>query len=150
MNAALPTLRLRDWPERLAALFAARAAQPFVWGEFDCCLFAADAVLAVTGHDPAADLRGTYTTAAGATRVLERFGGVAGVAIARAGRVVPVAMAQPGDVGLSHFDAGRPALAVWGGSAWHVAGALGVVVVPTATVVRAWRCTAEPMETAGA
>lgn len=146
--SALPAHRLRDWPDRLAALFAARAAEPFAWGRHDCCLFAADAVLAVTGHDPAADLRGAYTTAAGAARVLEPFGGVAGVAIARAGRVVPVALAQPGDVGLSHQDPARPTLAVWGGGAWHAAGAVGVVVVPTETVVRAWRCTAEPLEVA--
>jgi hypothetical protein len=146
MSAGLPTRRLRDWPERLAALFAARQGQPFAWGAHDCCLFAADAVLAVTGHDPAADLRGTYATAAEAARVLGQFGGVAGVAIARAGRVVPASLAQPGDGGLSHHDAARPALAVWGGGAWHAAGPVGVVVVPPEAVVRAWRCTAEPME----
>jgi len=145
MNPHLAVNRLRDWPERLAALFAARADQPFAWGLHDCCMFAADAVLAVTGHDPAADLRGSYTTEAGAARKLARYGGVAGVAIAHGGRVVPVALAQPGDVGLSYQDPARPALAVWGGGAWHAAGALGVVVVPTDTVVRAWRCTAEPM-----
>ncbi len=146
MSPHLPTQRLRDWPERLAALFAAREAQPFEWGVHDCCLFAADAVLAVTGHDPAADLRGMYSTETGAARVLRRYGGVAGVAIAHAGRVVPVALAQPGDVGLSQHDPERPALAVWGGAAWHAAAPLGVVVVPAGAVVRAWRCTAQPME----
>lgn len=148
--STLPTHRLRDWPERLAALFAAREAAPFTWGVHDCCLFAADAVLAVTGHDPAADLRGTYTTAAEAVRVLGQHGGLVGIAIARAGRVVPVALAQPGDVGLSHHDPDRPALAVWGGSSWHGAAAVGVVALPPGAVVRAWRCTAEPMEAPGA
>lgn len=142
--SGLPSQRLRDWPERLAALFAARAAQPFEWGVFDCCLFAADAVLAVTGHDPAADLRGTYSTEAGAARVLRRWGGVDGIAVARAGRVVAAGLAQPGDVGLSHHHPELPALAVWGGSAWHAAGPAGLVVVPPEAVVRAWRCTAEP------
>jgi hypothetical protein len=142
----LPTQRLRDWPERLAALFAAREAAPFEWGVHDCCLFVADAVLAVTGHDPAADLRGTYTTAAEAVRVLGQHGGVAGIAIARAGRVVPVALAQPGDVGLSYHDADRPALAVWGGAAWHAAAPVGVVALPPDAVVRAWRCTADADE----
>jgi len=145
MSTTLPTQRLRDWPERLAALFAASAARPFEWGRFDCCLFAADAVQAVTGHDPAADLRGRYRSKLGAARVLGRFGGVAGVAAARAGLEVPPAMAQPGDVGLSHHQPGQPALAVWGGSAWHAVGAgAGLVVVPASAVVRAWRCTAEP------
>ena len=145
MNAQLPTQRMRDWPERLAALFAAREAQPFEWGAHDCCLFAADAVLAVTGHDPAADLRGTYRTAAQAAQVMERFGGLAGVAIERAGRVVPVALAQPGDVGLSRHDMPRPTLAVWGGTAWHAAAAVGLVVVPTEAITRAWRCTSDPL-----
>lgn len=140
--SALPTHRLRDWPERLAALFAASAARPFEWGSFDCCLFAADAVLAVTGHDPAADLRATYSTEAGAARVLRRHGGVAGVAAARAGREVSPALAQPGDVGLSHHNPELPALAVWGGCAWHQAGAVGLEVVPAESVARAWRCTA--------
>lgn len=144
MNPRLPTQRLRDWPERLAALFAARAAAPFTWGRFDCCMFAADAVLAVTGHDPAVDLRGAYVTEAGAARVLARHGGVAGVAAAYAGLEVPPALAQPGDVGLSHHNPELPALAVWGGSAWHAAAGVGLVVVPAETVERAWRCTAEP------
>lgn len=146
MSPFLPVHRLRDWPERLAALFAARAEQPFEWGVHDCCMFAADAVLAVTGHDPAADLRGSYVNELGAARKLARYGGVAGAAIAHGGRVVPVALAQPGDVGLSLQDAAQPALAVWGGGAWHAAGQVGVVVVPTECIVRAWRCTAEPME----
>lgn len=143
MNHLLPTQRLPDWQPRLAALFAARAAEPFTWGRFDCCLFAADAVQAVTGHDPAADLRGTYSTAAEAVRVLERVGGVAGVAIRRAGPVIPAQLAQAGDVGLSLLDPERPALAVWGGAAWHAAGTIGLATVPASAVVRAWRCTAQ-------
>jgi hypothetical protein len=146
MNTTLPAQRVRDWPERLAALFAARERVPFTWGQHDCCLFAADAVLAVTGHDLAADLRGTYSTAAEAARVLAGLGGVAGIAIARAGRVVPTALAQPGDVGLSHHEPSRPALAVWGGTAWHAAAPVGVVALPADAVVRAWRCTVSPDE----
>ena len=142
MNHALPTQRLPDWQPRLAALFAARQAEPFAWGRFDCCLFAADAVLAVTGHDPAAELRGTYATEQEAAHVLRRVGGVAGVAIRRAGPVVVPQLAQPGDVGLSMLDPERPSLAVWGGGAWHAAGTIGLAHVPAEAVVRAWRCTA--------
>ncbi len=36
------------------------AAMPFIWGETDCMLCLADWVLHVKGHDPAADIRGTY------------------------------------------------------------------------------------------
>lgn len=143
MNSDLPLMRLRDWPERLADLFKTREHEPFKWGTHDCCIFAADAVLAVTGYDPAADLRDTYSSATEAAKVLERFGGVAGVAIKRAGRVVSALAAQPGDIGLSRYEDDRPTLAVWGGNAWHVAGATGLVVVPTDAVLRAWRCTSE-------
>lgn len=39
----------------------ARAAEPFVWGANDCCLFPADAILAFTGYDLAEPFRGRYT-----------------------------------------------------------------------------------------
>ena len=141
----LPTQRLPDWQTRLAALMASRRTTPFAWGGQDCCLFAADAVLAVTGHDPAADLRGTYTTATDALRVLNKAGGVAGVAIKRAGPVVAVALAQPGDIGLLKLDVPNPlaatALAVYGGSCWHAPGEHGLTSYPESAIVRAWRCT---------
>lgn len=54
--------RFADWPQRLAQFFLERRAQPFRWGKNDCGLFAADAVLAITGVDLAADLRQTYRT----------------------------------------------------------------------------------------
>lgn len=117
---------------------------PFAWGRHDCCLFAADAVRAVTGHDPAADLRGTYATAAEAAAALARAGGLVGLAIARAGRVVPTAAAQPGDVGLLEPGGGeRPALAVCAGPHWLAPGRIGLVGHPAALVRRAWRCTGD-------
>lgn len=141
-TATLPTRRLAYWQVHLAALIATRLQAPFAWGENDCCLFAADAVLAVTGHDPAADLRGTYATAEQAAQVLRRVGGVAGVAISRAGPVVPVALAQPGDIGLLTQGVDHPALAVYGGTVWHAPGAAGLQSHLPAAVSRAWRCTA--------
>lgn len=140
--STLPAQRLPNWQARLAALMAQRRRAPFAWGVHDCCLFAADAVLAVTGHDPAADLRGTYATQDEAQAVLAAVGGVAGVAIQRAGPVVPTALAQPGDVGLLLAPGLHPALAVFGGTAWHAPGARGLVTHPAAYIVRAWRCTA--------
>lgn len=65
--------RLPDWRERLAAFIARRRTQPFVWGASDCCLLAADAALAITGHDYAAPLRG-YDSAFGAARRLLELG----------------------------------------------------------------------------
>lgn len=71
---------------------------PFAWGVNDCCLFAADWVLAATGRDIAADYRGRYTTALPAMRFVELGGGVEAMIERAGGQVVHPAMARRGDV----------------------------------------------------
>ena len=48
-----PIRRLPDWTARLAGVIRAGEDAPFAWGTFDCCLAAADAMLATTGVDAA-------------------------------------------------------------------------------------------------
>lgn len=134
--------RLRTWQSNLAALFAERRRAPFRWGVHDCCLWPADGVLAVTGVDPAADLRDTYATEAEAEAVLAAHGGLVEIAIARLGPVIPTDLAQPGDVGLLIVPAGeRPSLALYGGGGlWWVPGPRGLVEVFPDKIARAWRC----------
>lgn len=131
--------RLHDWQQRLHDCVAERMERPFAWGVQDCCLFAADCLHAVTGVDPAADLRGTYSDAQGAARVLGFLGGVVDLAIRHCGPVIPTALAQPGDIGLTTQD-GRQTLAVCTGMHWHVPAAAGLVALDAAQVSRAWRC----------
>ena len=70
----LPAMqRLPDWRARLGAHIAAHRTRPFAYGAHDCATFAAGAVQAVTGSDPAAGLTG-YTTRAGGLRRLRRNG----------------------------------------------------------------------------
>lgn len=45
----------------------------FKWGTNDCCLFTADAVIAMGGPDLAAKVRGKYSTEIGAKRVLSKM-----------------------------------------------------------------------------
>ena len=66
--------RRDDWPERLDAFIRARRARSFAWGQHDCALFAADAVEAMTGNDPAAVFRGGYDSAAGALKAIRAAG----------------------------------------------------------------------------
>lgn len=66
--------RRDDWLPRLHGYLRDTARAPFAWGRYDCALHAAGAVEAVTGHDPAADFRGRYTTPRGAVRVLRKAG----------------------------------------------------------------------------
>lgn len=133
----MSTPRLPDWQPRLQALIQQRLAQPFSWGAHDCCLFVCDGIEAITGHDPAADLRG-YSTEREALRLLQAHGGVRGLAESRAGESVPVLAAQVGDVGLLPLD-GRDTLALCGGAHWLAPGAAGLVALPLDTAVAAWR-----------
>lgn len=138
----VPAARLRDWQSRLAALVRQRRHMPLQWGVHDCCLWAADAVQAVTGVDIAADVRGTYSTAEQAQAVLQAHGGLVELAIARLGPVVRTTdLVQAGDVGLCRVADEPVAVVCGGGNVWLAPGAAGLLVVPGAEVRRAWRCT---------
>ena len=63
-----------DWHVRLDTFIRENLLTPFEWGKFDCCLFVADAVEAMTGTDFAAPFRGRYTTATGSARALKKYG----------------------------------------------------------------------------
>jgi hypothetical protein len=134
-----PTLhRLPAWQTRFAVLCQQRAAAPFAWGVHDCCLWAADAVHAITGHDFAAAQRGTYATTAEAARVLQAAGGVRGVATRALGAPMPAALAAVGDVVLLEQE-GRELLAVCNGLEALAAGPTGLVPVPMRQALAAWR-----------
>lgn len=75
MSSQVQTLRrLVDWPQRLAVALESRRDTPYSWGTNDCAIFAADMVLASTGHDLAAPFRGRYKTQAGSRRILKALG----------------------------------------------------------------------------
>ena len=125
------------WHQRLDALVSTSLRLPFAWGVHDCCLFAANWVLAATGTDPAADVRGTYSTAAQASALVQRLGGLQALG-ARAGAAVAPLLAQAGDVGLVH-DGERDLLAVCTGPHWVAPTRRGLAVLPFNTATLAWR-----------
>lgn len=128
--------KLPDWAQRLDALVAQAQLRPFEWGVHDCCLWAADAVQAQTGLDPAADLRGTYSDAAGAARVLRAHGGLRGVAV-RGGAPIAPLFAATGDVGLVR-DERRPLLAVCAGIHWLAVTSAGLRALPFSAALMVW------------
>lgn len=134
------TARLLDWQVRLEACLAERWARPFAWGQQDCALCAADCVLACTGVDPAARLRGTYSNAAGAAAVLRTHGGLVAIAARNLGAEVAPLCATLGDVGLV-ANGGRECLAVCTGPVWLAPGPNGLTPFPPECVTRAWRLT---------
>lgn len=133
--------RLSDWPERLAGKINASRNQPFVWGENDCCLFAMDCVNAITGVDLAKPYRG-YSTQIQALRMLNKNGGVAGIADVVAEKYnipeIQPLKAQRGDVCL--FDIGRgDTLGIVAGEHIFAPGADGLIGFPILQAVRTWR-----------
>lgn len=130
--------------EALSALLAARRHAPFAWGVHDCCLFAADAIRAQLGTDPAQHLRGRYATALQAQRVIAMCGGSL-QAIASAALGEPLRgplLACSGDVGLVASptpDGPGEVLAVCLGEWWQVPGRDGLGLRPLRDGLMAWR-----------
>lgn len=91
-------LRPAGAAHRLHELVLDRHDKPFVWGIRDCCLWAADAVHAVTGRDMASDLRGSYWSARQAMRVVRDLGGLPALVTSRMGPPIDVDEAIDGDV----------------------------------------------------
>jgi hypothetical protein len=137
LHDAIADLQPCAWRQQLDALIASRMAAPFAWGAHDCCLFAADAVLAQTGEDPAAEFRVTYADAREALELLTELGGLSAVA-ARAGDPIAALCAQVGDIGLVEHD-GRELLAVCAGPVWLVPAEQGLAALPIDSATSAWR-----------
>lgn len=116
-----------NWPEALAGIIDARRNELFEWGRNDCALFAADAVLAMTGIDLAENLRG-YKSASGATRKIKAAGGMRQLASSLTEK--HPGMAQRGDVVLVEID-GRETFGIVAGNAkWCAPGVDGLVFRP--------------------
>jgi hypothetical protein len=69
--------RLAEWEKRFGYFLLDHAAHPrgFEWGKFDCALFAADCIIAITGVDIASELRGHYKSYNSARRIMRRTAG---------------------------------------------------------------------------
>lgn len=131
--------RYMDWDKRLAHFLAANRTRPFRWGEWDCCLFAADAVHAITGHDYAAAYRGKYSTELGAVRALKRYGqgSLAATMDALLGNRVAACTAMRGDVVAVDTPSGD-ALGVVFNGIWLVQPS-GLCCIPAHQAKLCWR-----------
>lgn len=92
-------MRLADWEARLSDYLTGVAGEAYSYGQHDCALFAAGAVLAMTGNDPAVEFRGRYSTAAGSLKALKKYGaGDLEATIASKFEAKPIGFAQRGDL----------------------------------------------------
>lgn len=133
-------IRFEDWPNRLAEFMKGAEKRPFSWGEWDCCLLAADCVLALTGTDPASDVRGRYTTRLGAARLIKGdFPGLIRRITATHGMAeINPRLAQRGDVCLVDSPMGE-ALGICVGAWIACAGPDGLTLLPLKSAICAWR-----------
>ncbi|MHA1180967.1 DUF6950 family protein [Enterobacter ludwigii] len=115
-----------DWHNRLIAVIRAAEKRPFLWGEHDCCLFAADCAEAMTGDNFANGWRGTYDSETGAKKALLRGGGSLENVLAKYLDEVPVKLAQRGDIAVVENSGTRCAGVIYGGAVW-VPGEAGLV-----------------------
>lgn len=90
---------------RLDRFLLDHAHAPFAYGRFDCCLFVADAIHAMTGTDIAARFRGRYHSRKSAHQAIKTYCGKPSVRtlIERAATehgmpAIPVSCAQRGDL----------------------------------------------------
>lgn len=109
----------------------------FAWGQNDCCLFAADAVLAMTGADLAGDYRGSYDDVKSALRVMPQ-GGLREVATRALGEPISSLMAAVGDVVLM-MNEGRELLAICNGTSAIGPGPAGMAVLGMESALAAWK-----------
>ena len=140
--------KIEHWATRSFHDFLlSRATAPFQWGTNDCCLFAADAILATTGTDIADDFRGLYNDETSAFALIQSVTGGTTVAdaaahcaakhglventhplMAKRGDLVVIANGETFICGVIHLN-GRHVVSV----TEH-----GLVRLPITNVVRSW------------
>lgn len=131
--------RREDWPVRLGEFIESRRSMPFRYGENDCCLFAADAVKAMTGDDLAAAWRGKYRSAREALKFVRDAGGLPKLVSTVLSETVAVALAQRGDVLLVPRGDREQALAICAGEHFVWPGPEGIELGHTLASQAAWR-----------
>jgi hypothetical protein len=114
--------------------------KPFVWGENDCCLFAANAVLALTGNDLAAEFRGKYSTELGAARALKKHGysSIEMLLNAKLGESIAPLSAKNGDVALVENHLGQLAAGIVFRSGIYCVSPSGLRQLPLSSVISVW------------
>lgn len=96
----LELTRQPNWPRQLNEYLMSVRERTYMLGTWDCCMFAAGAIEAITGVDPMSDLRGTYTTHEEYLRSLQALGQstLYDALVDRFGPPIPGVQAKRGDL----------------------------------------------------
>lgn len=138
-------MRVSNWPALLTAAIDDAKTKPFAWGVHDCCMNAANLIQAITGVDPAASFRGTYSTESEAQAIIEAAGGLValidGIAAQNGWTKCRPLNARRGDLVVCfQKDTQTFALGVCTGrNAVFVSPFVGMIFQPIENCVNAWR-----------
>ena len=131
--------RFEDWPQRLDAAIRAAKGRPFSWGDHDCTLFAANVVRELTGEDPAAMYRGTYSNKEEADTAIVEAGSLETLVIAALGEPISPKLAQRGDVVMIETEEDGEALGICLDHRAAFAAPVGVTLLKMSRCSKAWR-----------
>ncbi len=129
-------MRVDGWPEILHAEIESARDKPFVWGKCDCCLFAANVVMAMTGNDYASEFRGKYNTAKGSAKALIKYGHKT-LSSTMNEKLPSVRFPKRGDVVMA-IVSGEEALGICIGAMCVFKAPDGVVQMPVCDIAAAW------------
>ncbi|WP_263354188.1 DUF6950 family protein [Acidicapsa acidisoli] len=136
-------MRYDDWPSRLHGYVESQQDAKFAYGRFDCGLFAAGCIEAMTGEDFASDLRG-YTSGCQAREVCKRLCGSASIpnlaeyiAARHNLKAVPILHAQRGDLAIVKDR--RFGIVALNGTEVMVPGRIGVLRFPLTDATKVYR-----------
>ena len=99
----------------------------FEWGKYDCCMFAADIVLAKTGLDLAVNHRGTYSSQIGSVKAMKKHGSFIDILDANFERIGNINFAKRGDV--VSYKGGNGVGVVWSGGVISIHQSTGLSLV---------------------
>jgi hypothetical protein len=132
-------MRAAGWAEALVEAIESRKSTPFAWGSHDCCLFAADVALAITGVDYAHPVRG-YSTREQAEEIIRGYSGMQAMVTALVGSgPVPVGLARRGDMVLAKFGASESVGILIGAQCAFAELRRGIAYHPMSVATCAWR-----------
>lgn len=133
-------MRRHNWATHLAIAVETAKSKTFQWGTFDCMLFAADVVYAMTGVDYAKEFRGTYDSEFGAYRLIAAYGSEADLLT----RVIGVSSVQSsqgmrGDVVLASLPTPTVGVCMGVNCAFLASGEKGIIFLPRSVITQVWR-----------
>lgn len=130
-----------NWVADFMALVESRKNTPFIWGENDCALFAADAAVLMGNPDPANSSRGKYKTEQGAKRhLVSEYGSIEGAWDRSFERLENINFVQNGDLVTFNSELGLTSGIYWNGGIFAPS-QTGVVLMTEMhhNILDAWR-----------